>query len=41
MERTKGKRRRLVVTLAILAAVAVSLYAITLLRFGVMLGGSG
>lgn len=33
-----GKRRRLVLTLALLAAVAAGLYAATLIRFGQMIG---
>jgi len=35
------KRRRLRVTLAVLAVAAVGLYAVTLLRFGIMLKGAG
>lgn len=35
------KRLRLRLTLAVLAAAAAALYAATLLRFGVMLGGAG
>lgn len=35
------RRRRVLVTLAVLATVAVALYGFTLLRFGVMLGGAG
>jgi len=34
-----AKRGRVVVTLAILAMVAAGLYAATILRFGIMLGG--
>lgn len=33
------RRRRVLVTLAVLAAMAVGLYAATLARFGTMLGG--
>lgn len=35
------KRRRLRVTLAVLAVAAVGLYAVTLLRFGIMLKDAG
>lgn len=32
-----GKRRRLLMTLALLAAVALGMYAVTLIRFGQMI----
>jgi hypothetical protein len=38
--RIPAKRRRVVITLAVLAAAVAGLYAVTLLRFGAMLGGA-
>lgn len=39
MRKEPGRRRRVMITLALLAVVAVGLYGVTLLRFGAMMAG--